>query len=92
MIKLIFFITLFCVGTAFAQSSPSQKKSSAGSGLVLVDVDASGRVTGAKMIESTGDRRFDEAALRKFRQWRFKPGTPPQVKIPITFTVSGGSY
>ena len=91
MIKFIAIITVCCVGTVFAQASPSPK-SDARSGLVLVDVDSSGKVTGAKILKSTGDRRFDETALRKFREWHFKPGTAPHVKIPVTFTPAGGSY
>ena len=91
MIQFVILITMCCVGTAFAQGSPSPK-SGAHSGLVLVDVDSSGKVTGAKILKSTGDRRFDEAALRKFREWHFKPGTAPHVKIPVTFTAAGASY
>src|SRR5438128_11092546 len=63
-----------------------------GSAVVLVDVDSSGRVTGARILESTGSPALDEAALRKFRQWHFKPGAPPHIRIPIRFTVSGEMY
>ena len=44
------------------------------------------------MLKSTGIREYDEDALRKFRQWRFKPPTAPHVKIPVTYVVAGGGY
>ena len=64
------------------------------SGVVLVDVDpTSGKVTGARILQSTGNAAYDDAAVRKFRQWRFKPGaTARHVKIPITFVPAGNRY
>ena len=59
-----------------------------GSGLVLVHVNAGGYVTSARMLKSTGHRILDEAALKAFRQWRFKPGTVPEVRLPIRYTMS----
>ena len=62
-----------------------------GSGVVLLDVDtASGRVTNARMLQSTGHKILDDAALDAFRRWRFQPGKPaPQVKIPIRYSMAG---
>jgi len=63
------------------------------SGIVVVDVDKAGKVTGARMLQTTGDRRLDAMALKTFKKWRFKPGTTaPHVKIPITFAPSGTKY
>ena len=64
------------------------------SGVVLVDVDQkTGKVTNAKILQSTGNADYDNTALKKFRQWRFKPGTTArQVKIPITFVPAGNHY
>ena len=57
-----------------------------GSGIVLMDVDYNtGKVTAARILVSTGNSRFDDAALAAFRKWRFKPHTPSPVKTPITF-------
>lgn len=67
---------------------PSEARSQriTGSGVCLVSVDPrNGSVTEASMAQSTGDRRLDNAAIRAFRQWRFKPGTVSKVKIPIEF-------
>ena len=64
-----------------------------GSGVCVVSVDqASGRVTGASMEQSTGDSTLDKSAVRAFRKWRFKPGTVSKVRIPIEFTMTGASH
>jgi TonB family protein len=57
-----------------------------GKGVVLVTVDKeTGKVTGARMLQSTGNKLLDGAALEAYSQWRFQPGTVSQVKIPIEF-------
>jgi TonB family protein len=60
-----------------------------GEGVVEVTVDkTTGRVTGARMLKSTGHKVLDNSAMEAFRQWRFKPGkTPPKVKIPVEFKI-----
>src|SRR5438477_10347684 len=64
-----------------------------GSGVCVVQVDAaSGNVTGGSMTQSTGSPILDNSALTAFRQWRFRPGTVSEVKIPITFTMTGALY
>jgi protein TonB len=63
-----------------------------GSGTIVVSVGADGSVTDASMGASTGSPILDNAATSAFRRARFKPGTVPRVKIPITFTLSGASY
>jgi len=44
-----------------------------------------GKVAGARMLESTGNKLLDGAALEAYSQWRFKPGSVSQVKMPIEF-------
>lgn len=62
------------------------KQGLTGKGVVLVTIDQqTGRVTGARMIQSTGNKQLDGAALEAYSQWRFQPGTGSQVKIPIEF-------
>lgn len=64
-----------------------------GSGVCVVTVDpGSGNVTGASMTQSIGNPILDNAALSAFREWRFRPGTVSQVRIPITFTMTGAAY
>jgi len=61
-----------------------------GSGILLVDVDPkTGNVTAVRMLASTGHAEFDAAAIKAFREKRFKPGTARQLRIPISFTVKG---
>ena len=61
-----------------------------GRGVCVVEVDAgSGSVTSALMASSIGNPILDNAALSAFRQWRFKPGSVSNVRIPITFTTTG---
>ena len=62
------------------------KQGLTGKGVVLVTIDKeTGRVTGARMLQSTGNKLLDGAALEAYSQWRFQPGTVSQVKIPIEF-------
>jgi TonB family protein len=57
-----------------------------GKGVVLVTIDKeTGKVTGARMLESTGSQVLDGAALQAYSQWRFKPGSVTQLKMPIEF-------
>src|SRR5205814_9225985 len=65
-----------------------------GSGVALLSVDvATGSVSDASMAQSIGNPILDNSALSAFRRWRFKPGAcAPQVRIPITFTMTGASY
>jgi TonB family protein len=52
--------------------------------LVNVDKDT-GKVTGARMEQSTGSSLLDGAALEAYSKWQFKPGTATQVRLPIEF-------
>jgi TonB family protein len=62
------------------------KQGLAGKGVVLVSIDQqTGKVVGVRMLESTGNKQLDGAALEAYSQWRFQPGTGSQVKIPIEF-------
>ena len=62
------------------------KQGLSGKGVVLVTIDQqTGNVSGARMLQSTGNKLLDGAALEAYSQWRFQPGTGSQVKIPIEF-------
>jgi TonB family protein len=62
------------------------KQGLAGKGVVLVTIDPkSGSVAGVRMLQGTGNKLLDGAALQAYSQWRFKPGSVSQVKIPIEF-------
>ena len=53
---------------------------------MLLTVDkATGKVTGARMLQSTGNDLLDGSALQAYSQWRFEPGTVTQIQMPIEF-------
>jgi len=61
-----------------------------GSGVAVVQVDPrSGQVPSARILDSTGHKILDDAALKAFRQWRFKPGATSEVHIPISYLMRG---
>jgi TonB family protein len=62
-----------------AQSSLS------GTGRFRLSFDAQGNVTNIQLIQSTGNRIFDEAAINTLRQWRCSPGQGWVVTVPVTF-------
>jgi TonB family protein len=64
-----------------------------GSGVCVLTVDsASGSVTDAHMAQSTGSRMLDDSTVAAFKRWRFKPGAVSEVRMPITYSMSGASY
>jgi len=64
-----------------------------GKGVALLKVDpAIGHVTSVSMVKSTGHDILDNAALRAFRQWRFRTGGITTFEIPIEFTSKGVIY
>jgi len=61
-------------------------------GVVLVQLNASGVPIKVSMYKSTGDRHLDASAIFAFKGARFKPGTVPLIRIPITFTKDGATF
>jgi TonB family protein len=58
----------------------------AGKGVAIITVDAdTGAVVSARMQPGTGHAELDTAALKAFRQWRFRRGTGGDFKIPVTY-------
>lgn len=61
---------------------------------VKVEIGADGVPTDSSLVESSGDRDLDRAALQGVRRWRFKPamahGTPvaSDVTVPIEFKLN----
>ena len=64
-----------------------------GSGVAVITVDpVSGWAVDAMMEQSIGNPILDTSTISAFRRWRFKPGTPARVRIPITFVLMGAQY
>jgi TonB family protein len=88
------------MGRALALSAPrpeypyeARRDHVTGSGAVMLTVDpVTGLVVDATMTESTGSSTLDNSALRAFRRWRFKRGTPQKVRIPFTFALTGVEF
>ena len=64
-----------------------------GSVTIMAVVDAMGRVTDAKILQSV--RGLDNTALAAVRQWRFTPamlnGQPVPVRMPVVVRFGGGA-
>jgi TonB family protein len=56
-----------------------------GTGRFRLTFDANGNVTNIQVIQSTGNRVFDESAIRTLRQWRSSPSQGWAVTVPVTF-------
>ena len=68
--------------------STARQNKITGDGVAMMTIDSRGSVTHVSMWKSTGDPSLDDAALRSFRRWRFKPGSVSRVKAPVTFRLT----
>ena len=68
---------------------PSKLLSKGIGGRVVVEVvvDATGKIAGAKVRNSSGNRDLDEAALKAVRKWRFRPAVRGGKKARATALV-----
>jgi periplasmic protein TonB len=56
-----------------------------GSGRFRLSFDARGKVTNIQIIQSTGNRLFDQSAINTLRQWKSAPGREWVATVPVTF-------
>lgn len=62
--------------------------------LLIIDVDADGKVIQVTIGESSGHRSLDRAAVRAARRWRFNPAivdgkrVPGRVPVPVSFVLT----
>ncbi len=69
------------------------KEGKTGVVVLVVDIDARGAVTGMKVERSSGDARFDAAALESAAKWKFTPATKKgravasKVRVPVEFAL-----
>lgn len=63
-----------------------------GTVVVLAEVDANGNPVDVRVVERSGERDLDRAALTAVKQWRFEPAmrngkaVATSVKVPVDFT------
>jgi TonB family protein len=63
-----------------------KRRNLTGNGVCVVIVDtATGTVTNATMFQSTGSPLLDKLTTQTFKNWRFKPGTVSEVRVPISY-------
>ena len=87
-------------GKIFALSAPrphypyeARVRHLTGSGIAIISVDPiTGFATDVTMEQSIGNPILDNSTVSAFRRWRFKPGSPSRVQIPITFLLTGAQY
>jgi TonB family protein len=63
------------------QSLPGQT----GTGRFRLTFDPQGNVTDIRIVTSTGNPYFDQAAIRTLRQWKSAPSQGWQATVPVTF-------
>ena len=63
------------------QSLPGQS----GTGRFRLTFDAQGNVTDIRIVTSTGNPNFDQAAVKTLRQWKSAPSQGWQATVPVTF-------
>ena len=63
------------------QSLPGQS----GTGRFRLTFDPQGNVTDIRLVTSTGNPYFDQAAIKTFRQWKSAPSQGWQATVPVTF-------
>ena len=52
---------------------------------LLFDVNT-GRVTRVLVLESSGSKLLNDAAVRAYLHWRARPGKVSRMRVPFTFT------
>jgi TonB family protein len=63
------------------QSLPGQS----GTGRFRLTFDPQGNVTDIRIVTSTGNPYFDQAAIKTLRQWKSAPSQGWQATVPVTF-------
>ena len=74
---------LFAPAPSFppGQSLPGQS----GTGRFRLTFDAQGNVTDIRVVTSTGNPYFDQAAIKTLQQWKSAPSQGWQATVPVTF-------
>lgn len=76
-----------------AYPADALKEGVTGTVVLVVDIDAQGRVTGLNVDRSSGDARLDSAALSAAARWNFQPAlehgkrVAGKVRVPVEFAM-----
>jgi TonB family protein len=54
---------------------------------ILMDTK-SGMVTRVVVVQSTGSKVLDKAAVEAFSSWRARPGKISRIRVPVNFTLA----
>lgn len=63
----------------------SRKKGESGTVVLLVRLDGQGHVQELSVRSSSGYPALDQSALRAVRAWKFRPGGPGFLLVPVVF-------
>ena len=67
----------------------ARKRLIMGSGMCELTFELdTGRVTRVIVIESSGSKLLDDAAVRTYLRWRARPGKMTRMRVPFTFTLA----
>ena len=84
-------IALFAPRPAYPYEA--RRRGIVGSGIVELTINSEvGNVINVRMARTTASPILDTATIDALRRWRFKAGLPANIRVPITFTLSGVSY
>ena len=67
-----------------APERPRSGRSGSGAFRFIIDYET-GRVTDVKIIKSSGNKDFDAAVVKAYRQWRFRPRSARSIDTTVGF-------
>ena len=65
----------------------ARQKHLTGRGLFVIHIRPDGKVKGVTIIKSTGHAELDQAAIKSFQGWRFRPHSVRQLRVPIGYVI-----
>lgn len=103
--RIAVILVFFCTLTAFAESVTTEKPVSGsrpeypykaraeritGSGVYMLRVNERGLVVRVEIAQHSGSKLLDDAAVKTFLRWRFRPGKPLRwVRMPVSWSLPG---
>ena len=69
----------------------AQKQHLEGTGLMEIHVKSNGSVESVRVLKTTGYGILDQAAIRGFGRWRFRPHSIRVVRMPVQYRMTLGS-